>query len=126
MSAGRPLFKLPSLQETPLTHRRPPPPPDDDATALLQRPRGLSDANDTDPSRRAPARPEAPTGRFDMGLDDLDQFRPSALPSAYVSEFDVSDLDGDVVEGGAADRKNKATLRSGPAEQRARPATEAH
>lgn len=39
---------------------------------------------------------EAPTGRF--ALDDLDDL---SLPSAHVSELDVSDLDGDVQEPGA-------------------------
>lgn len=83
-----------------MNHRRPPSNPD--ATAVLERPGfSRSDAGDTDPSRRAlPSRAEAPTGRY--VVDDLDGFRPSELPSAWVSEFDVSDLDGDVVEAGAA------------------------
>lgn len=59
----------------------------------------------TDPTRgRAQVPPlsknhadgDSPTGRF--ALDDLDDLN---LPSAHVSELDVSDLDGDVQEPGA-------------------------
>jgi len=90
----------------PVTTRRPPaPPPPSESTALIDRPffededDQPSDRDATDPNQRALPPPvgsahEAPTGRFDF--DDLD-----AMPSAHVSEFDVSDLDGEVHESGA-------------------------
>ncbi len=84
-----------------MTHRRPPG-DSPDTTALLEWP-GISrsDGGDTDPNRRAPARDaDDATGRH--SIDGLDDLRPSALPSAWVSELDVSDLDGDVVGPGAA------------------------
>jgi len=55
----------------------------------------------TNPNQLAhPSSPqeEGPTGRFD--LDSMDGY--DDMPSAHVSVFDVSDLDGDVEEGGAA------------------------
>jgi hypothetical protein len=85
-----------------VTNRRPPPGDSPDATALLEWP-GISrsDGGDTDPTRRRliEAVGDA-TGRH--SLEDLDDLRPSELPSAWVSEFEVSDLDGDVVGPGAA------------------------
>lgn len=69
---------------------------------------GRDDDELTDPTRgknqlpplrgRVHADGEAPTGRF--ALDDLDDLDDN-LPSAHVSELDVSDLDGDVQEPGA-------------------------
>jgi hypothetical protein len=59
-----------------------------------------SDGGDTDPGRRLPPRDADATGRH--VFNELDELRPSALPSAWVSEFEVSDLDGDVVGPGAA------------------------
>ncbi len=69
---------------------------------------GRDDDELTDPTRGRAVLPplsknhadgEAPTGRFALdGLDDLDDLN---LPSAHVSELDVSDLDGDVQEPGA-------------------------
>jgi hypothetical protein len=45
---------------------------------------------------------DGPTGRFDLrSMDDLDALGGSDLPSAHISELDVSDLDGDVVGPGA-------------------------
>lgn len=83
-----------------MTNRRP---PDDspDSTALFERPdMSRSDGGDTDPNRRRPQRDDDATGRH--VFNELDELRPSALPSAWVSEFEVSDLDGDVVGPGAA------------------------
>lgn len=65
------------------------------------------DSESTDPNRlpalplartpRSPAGDDAATGRFDLSsLDDFD-----GLPSAHISELDISDLDGDVQAGGA-------------------------
>jgi hypothetical protein len=87
-----------------VTTRRPPPGDTPDATALLEWP-GISrsDGGDTDPTRKMPVRvvEEDATGRHTID-DAFDDLRPSALPSAWVSEFEVSDLDGDVVGPGAA------------------------
>lgn len=87
-----------------------------DSTALIARPvfsddNGDSGNNDdlhgdapfgeqTNPSQQAhpsPPQEDAPTGRFE--LDSMDGYED--MPSAHVSVFDVSDLDGDVEEGGA-------------------------
>lgn len=86
-----------------MTNRRPPG-DSPDTTALLEWP-GISssDGGDTDPTRRLPVRDRDAgdaTGRH--SIDELDDLRPSALPSAWVSELEVSDLDGDVVGPGAA------------------------
>lgn len=45
---------------------------------------------------------DGPTGRYDLqSLDEFDALGGSDLPSAHVSELDVSDIDGDVVGPGA-------------------------
>ena len=59
----------------------------------------------TDPERRlarkAAEHDDAATGRYDLGsLADFDDLNLD-LPSAHVSEFDVSDLDGDIESHGA-------------------------
>jgi hypothetical protein len=107
-----------------MTNRRPPPPqgfdqdaetfvrrPAVESTALLERPL-FSDAFDnlpsrdddddddapteqTDAERRVLLPADAATGRYQLNdLDDL----VDDLPDAHISEFDVSDMDGDVVD----------------------------
>ena len=105
--------------------RRPPQPTE--STALIERPSFSDDDGDvdqdddgftnvasrdvdseergseqTEPERRLARKvaDDAPTGRYD--LNSLADFDDLQLPSTHVSEFDVSDLDGDVEGPGAS------------------------
>ena len=76
----------------------------DDFANVPPRDRDEVHSEQTDPERRLAGKAhvdDAATGRYDLGsLDDFDDVNAD-LPSAHISEFDVSDLDGDIESHGA-------------------------